>query len=161
MIDRADLRRQFVEAFEGADYPVNSPMDLVPALPDGPATKFESGDFSMTAMELNNLISGSDTEFPYDSVGEFVDELMKALEAERLIPAPEDSVGDEQPATTGTRVFSDDTESASPEIAGSKDSSASGEGSGRETPQFCAYCGAELKPDPDAVFCPSCGRKAR
>ena len=53
MVDKEDLRQQFTEAFEGADYPVNSPMDLVPALPQGPGTTFESGDFSMTAMELN------------------------------------------------------------------------------------------------------------
>ena len=35
MTDREDVREQFVEAFEGADYPVNSPMDLVPALLTG------------------------------------------------------------------------------------------------------------------------------
>ncbi len=51
MVDREDLRSQFVEAFEEADYPISSPMDLVPALPGGPSTKFESGDFSMTAMD--------------------------------------------------------------------------------------------------------------
>ena len=79
MVDHDDLRQQFVEAFEGADYPVNSPMDLVPALPNGPATKFESGDFSMTAMELNTQISGG-TDFPYDSVDELVDQLMESLE---------------------------------------------------------------------------------
>jgi hypothetical protein len=85
MVDHDDLRQQFVEAFEGADYPVNSPMDLVPALPNGPATKFESGDFSMTAMELNSQISGGDTEFPYESVDELVNELMDGLEDEGLI----------------------------------------------------------------------------
>jgi len=85
MVDKDDLRQQFVEAFEGADYPVNSPMDLVPALPNGPATTFESGDFSMTAMELNSQISGSDTDFPYDSVDELVDELMESLESSGLI----------------------------------------------------------------------------
>ena len=84
MVDKDDLRQQFVEAFEGADYPVNSPMDLVPALPDGPATTFESGDFSMTAMELNSQLSGG-TDFPYDSVDALVDELMEGLEDEGLI----------------------------------------------------------------------------
>ncbi len=85
MVDKEDLRQQFVDAFEGADYPVNSPMDLVPALPDGPATKFESGDFSVTAMELNNQISGGDTDFPYDSVDDLVDALMDGLEDEGYI----------------------------------------------------------------------------
>ena len=85
MVDRDDLRQQFVEAFEGADYPVTSPMDLVPALPDGPATTFESGDFSMTAMELNGQFSGGDVDFPYESVDELVDELMDGLEDEGLV----------------------------------------------------------------------------
>ena len=79
MADEAELRRQFTEAFEGADYPVSSPMDLVPALPDGPGTKFESGDFSMTAMELNTKLSG---DFPYESVDEFVDDIMQELKAQ-------------------------------------------------------------------------------
>jgi hypothetical protein len=84
MVDRADLRRQFTEAFEGADYPVTSPMDLVPALPQGPGTTFESGDFSMTAMELNAK-AGGNQEFPYESVEELVDDVMDGLEAEGLL----------------------------------------------------------------------------
>jgi hypothetical protein len=35
MADKDDLRQQFIDAFEGADYPVSSPMDLVLALPAG------------------------------------------------------------------------------------------------------------------------------
>ncbi|TSD13870.1 hypothetical protein DP107_09470 [Haloglomus irregulare] len=79
MVDKEDLRQQFVEAFEGADFPVNSPMDLVPALPNGPGTTFESGDFSMTAMELNTK-GGGNQEFPYDNVDDLVDDIMEGLE---------------------------------------------------------------------------------
>lgn len=78
MVDKDDLREQFIEAFEGADYPVNSPMDLVPALPQGPGTKFESGDFSMTAMELNSKGGGGD--FPYEDVESLVDDILEGLE---------------------------------------------------------------------------------
>lgn len=81
-VDREDLREQFVEAFEGADYPITNAMDLVPALPDGPGTRFESGDFAMTAMELNTKLSA---DFPYDDVESFVDHLMEALEDEGYI----------------------------------------------------------------------------
>ncbi|UTF52353.1 MTH865 family protein [Natronosalvus rutilus] len=77
MADEDELREQFTEAFEGADYPISSPMDLVPALPNGPGTKFESGDFSMTAMELNTKLSGGD--FPYENVDSFVDDVMEQL----------------------------------------------------------------------------------
>jgi len=83
MVDHDDLREQFIEAFEGADYPISSPMDLVPALPKGPSTKFESGEFSMTAMELNTKLGGG--EFPYDDVESFVDDVMEQLEDQDLI----------------------------------------------------------------------------
>lgn len=76
-----DLRDQFTEAFEGADYPVSNQMDLVPALPDGPATKFESGDVSMTAMELASKL-GDHANFPYDDVETLVDDIVLALEDE-------------------------------------------------------------------------------
>ncbi len=81
MVDRDDLRRQFVDAFQGAEYPVTGPMDLVPALPQGPGTKFESGDFSMTAMELNAKASGHQ-DFPYQTVDELVDDVMTGLKAD-------------------------------------------------------------------------------
>ena len=84
MADRDDLREQFTEAFEGADYPVNSPMDLVPALPNGPGTRFESGDFSMTAMELNTK-AGGEQESPYDSVDDLVDDIMDGLDDQGYI----------------------------------------------------------------------------
>lgn len=80
MVDKADLREQFVDAFEGAEYPIQSPMDLVPTLPDGPSTTFESGDFSMTAMELNTELGGGN--FPYDDVESFVDDIIAQLEDE-------------------------------------------------------------------------------
>lgn len=77
MADADEIRDQMIEAFEGAEYPVSSPMDLVPALPDGPGTKFESGEFSMTAMELNTKTSGGD--FPYDDVEPLVDDIIDDL----------------------------------------------------------------------------------
>ena len=83
MADKEELREQMTSAFEGADYPINSPMDLVPALPNGPGTKFESGDFSMTAMELNTKLSGGD--FPYETVDAFVDDVIEDLESQDLI----------------------------------------------------------------------------
>jgi len=81
MADRDNVRQQFEEAFEGADYPVNSPMDLVPALPNGPGTQFDVGDETITAMELNQEASGQG-DYPYDSVDDLVDDLMDGLEDE-------------------------------------------------------------------------------
>ncbi|MFB6189265.1 MAG: MTH865 family protein [Halapricum sp.] len=83
MVDKDDLREQFTDAFEGASYPINSPMDLVPALPNGPGTKFESGEFSMTAMELNTKLGSGN--FPYEDVDSFVDDVMAQLEDQDLL----------------------------------------------------------------------------
>ena len=80
----AELREQFIEAFEGADYPVSNPMDLVPALPNGPGTRFEAGDVSFTAMELSTKMSDSQ-DFPYDDVETLVDDLMEGLKDKDMI----------------------------------------------------------------------------
>lgn len=79
-----DLREQFTEAFEGADYPVKNQMDLVPALPNGPATKFEADDVSMTAMELATKL-GNEADFPYEDVETLVDDIIEALSEEGLL----------------------------------------------------------------------------
>ena len=80
----AELREQFTRAFEGADYPVDNQMDLVPALPDGPGTRFEAGDFSMSAMELGMKLS-DEQDFPYESVDELVDDLMAGVKEKGFI----------------------------------------------------------------------------
>lgn len=81
MSDKDEIRRQLHDGFEGADYPVTNAMDLVPALPNGPSTTFESGDVSFTAMELNSQ-AGGQQDFPYDDVDSLVDDIMGGLEEE-------------------------------------------------------------------------------
>lgn len=79
-----ELREQFTRAFEGADYPVSNQMDLVPAMPDGVGTRFEAGDFSMTAMELGTKLSDIQ-DFPYEDVETMVDDLIDGLNEKDLI----------------------------------------------------------------------------
>lgn len=81
---REELREQLVEAFEGADYPVSNQMDLVPALPDGPGTRFEAGDVSFTAMELATKLADVQ-DFPYDDVDSMVDDILDGLESKGMI----------------------------------------------------------------------------
>ena len=80
----AELREQFTEAFEGADYPVSNQMDLVPALPNGPGTRFEAGDVSFTAMELAAKL-GDHQDFPYDDVETMVDDVIAGLKTEGML----------------------------------------------------------------------------
>jgi hypothetical protein len=84
MADNDELRSQLHDAFAGADYPVNNQMDLVPALPNGPATKFESGETSFTAMEMATRL-GSHQEFPYEDADTLVEDIMVGLEKEEII----------------------------------------------------------------------------
>lgn len=79
-----ELREQFIAAFEGADYPVANQMDLVPALPDGPGTKFEAGDVTLTAMELATKLGGHQ-EFPYEDVESLVDDVITGLHEEGIL----------------------------------------------------------------------------
>jgi hypothetical protein len=80
----AELRAQFLEAFGNADYPVKNQMDLVPALPNGPGTRFEADGVSFTAMEMAAKL-GSHQSFPYDSPEELVDDIIAGLKAEEMI----------------------------------------------------------------------------
>lgn len=74
----SELRAQLTAAFEGAEYPVESRMDLLPTLPDGPGTRFEVGDVSMSAMELGSKLSEYQ-EFPYEDVETLVEDVMSGL----------------------------------------------------------------------------------
>lgn len=80
----AELRSQLMAAFEGADYPVENQMDLVPALPQGPSTTFEAGDVRFTAMELASKVSGHQ-DFPYEDVDSLVDDVIDGLRAEGML----------------------------------------------------------------------------
>ncbi|MFC6719286.1 MTH865 family protein [Natrialbaceae archaeon GCM10025810] len=85
--DVDEVRRQLIDAFEGADYPVSNPMELLPALPNGPATTFESGDFEMSVMELQSASGGGMQErFPYDSPEEIADDVIEGLQDAGELP---------------------------------------------------------------------------
>ena len=78
------LRKEFTDVFEKADYPVESHTDLIPLLPKGPLTKFRGGDVSISAMQLG-MTYGSHLEFPYESCEDLVDGIMQALNEEGTI----------------------------------------------------------------------------
>lgn len=80
----AELRAQLTEAFEGANYPVNNQMELVPTLPNGVGTRFEAGDVSFTAMELATKLSDIQ-DFPYDSSEGLVDDVISGLREKGML----------------------------------------------------------------------------
>lgn len=82
--DDAEMLRQELEAvFTDADFPVKDPMELVPALPDGPATTFEAGDVAVDVMELGATY-GEYQDYPYETATDLVDDLMAGFRNEGL-----------------------------------------------------------------------------
>ncbi len=82
MVDETELRSQMHEAFGEADYPLESPMALLPTLPDGVGTRFESGEFSMSVVELQTELEPA---FPYESPDEMVDHIIQELKANDIL----------------------------------------------------------------------------
>ena len=80
----AALRQQLTDAFDGADYPVADPFELVPLLPDGPATEFRAGEVVVPAIELGTTYAEYQ-EYPYESVEALVDDLVEGFEREGVL----------------------------------------------------------------------------
>ncbi len=80
----SELREQLTDALKDADYPVANQMDLVPALPNGPSTRFEADGVSFTAMELSTKLSGI-RDFPYATADELVDDIVNGLKTNGTI----------------------------------------------------------------------------
>jgi hypothetical protein len=77
---REELETQLKNVFGKAKYPIKSVFDLLPVLPQGPATKFTAGTKSWTAMELSQKLGGQ-AKFPYSDVNAFVKDLLDGLAA--------------------------------------------------------------------------------
>jgi len=82
--DEAELLRQELESvFSTADFPVEDPMELVPVLPDGPATTFEAGDVTVSVMDFGAKY-GDYQEYPYETAEDLVDDLFTGFHEEGL-----------------------------------------------------------------------------
>lgn len=77
----AELREQLSAAFSRATFPVGDPVELIPVLPDGPATEFRAGDVVIPAIELGTKY-GEYQEFPYESADALVDDIIEGLKIE-------------------------------------------------------------------------------
>lgn len=77
------FRQELEETFSSADYPVDGPMELVPALPDGPSTTFEADDVTVEVMDLG-MEYAEYQEYPYETAADLVDDLMHGFREEGL-----------------------------------------------------------------------------
>ena len=79
MSAREELEKQLREVFGKATFPINSVMDLLPVLPQGPATQFKAGDKTWTAMELSQKLAPR-AKFPYNDLDSFVKDILDGLQ---------------------------------------------------------------------------------
>jgi hypothetical protein len=78
--DSKRLRDELHDACSNAEYPVESAIEVISALPDGVQTEFRAGDRSITVADLVAGIGGK-ADFPYESPEELVDHVVEALES--------------------------------------------------------------------------------
>jgi len=79
-----ELREQFERTFGRAEFPLRDPFELLPLLPDGPATEFTAGDVTVPAIDLG-MVYGQYQTYPYESVTALVDDLITGLEREGVL----------------------------------------------------------------------------
>lgn len=79
-----EFRKQFEEVFGRASFPVESPFELIPHLPDGPLTSFEAGEVVIPAIDLG-MVYGDYQDYPYKELEELVDDLIHGLKQEDTI----------------------------------------------------------------------------
>lgn len=78
------MQDELLAVFGEASYPLTEPFELIPVLPDGPATTFDAGNVSIGAMELG-MDYAEYQEYPYEDAEALVDDLMTGLRDEGVL----------------------------------------------------------------------------
>ena len=66
-----EIHAQIEGALNNAKFPINTPGELLAALPQGAATKCKAGDVELTAGDAGNVLKASD--FPFTSAKQAAD----------------------------------------------------------------------------------------
>lgn len=65
---KEDIRSQIIGALEGANFPIETPEELISAMPNGAATTCKSGDVELKAGDAGQVLTADD--FPFKSAEE-------------------------------------------------------------------------------------------
>lgn len=68
---RDEIHAQIEGALKNAKFPINTPQDLLAAMPQGAATKCKAGDVELTAGDAGKVLKASD--FPFKSAKQVAD----------------------------------------------------------------------------------------
>jgi hypothetical protein len=70
-----EIHAQIEGALKNAKFPLNTPVELLAALPQGAATKCKSGDVELTAGDAGKVLKPSD--FPFKSARQVADVIVE------------------------------------------------------------------------------------
>ncbi len=70
-----EIHAQIVGALKNARFPINSPDELLAAMPQGTATKCKAGDIELTAADAGKVLTAGD--FPFNSAKEVADVIVE------------------------------------------------------------------------------------
>ncbi len=69
------IHAQIEGALKNAKFPINSPQELLAALPQGAATKCKAGDVELTAGDAGKVLKESD--FPFNDAKQVADVIVE------------------------------------------------------------------------------------
>jgi hypothetical protein len=70
-----EIHAQIEGALKNAKFPLNTPVELLAALPQGAATKCKAGDVELTAGDAGKVLKPSD--FPFKSARQVADVIVE------------------------------------------------------------------------------------
>lgn len=70
-----EIHAQIEGALKNAKFPVNTPEELLAAMPQGAATKCKAGDIELTAGDAGKVLKASD--FPFKSSKQVADVIVE------------------------------------------------------------------------------------
>lgn len=71
---RSQLEEQITGALANAEFPINTPEELLNAFPDGAETTCRAGDIEMTAGEAGKVLTTDD--FPFNTPGDVANTIL-------------------------------------------------------------------------------------
>ncbi len=70
-----EIHAQIEGALKNAKFPINTPQDLLAAMPQGAATKCKAGDVELAAGDAGKVLKASD--FPFKSAKQVADVIVE------------------------------------------------------------------------------------
>jgi len=71
---KEEIKNQIIGALEGANFPIETPEELINAMPDGAETTCKSGNLELKAGDAGQVLKADD--FPFKNAEEVADTIV-------------------------------------------------------------------------------------